>query len=61
VNGTADTTEPAAEQLDQLAADLDNVESSLAALDADDLDQAEALAGSLSESADDTDGPADET
>jgi len=37
------------EQLDQLETDLDTVEASLAALDTDNLDQAEALADSLSE------------
>lgn len=36
-------------QLDQLETDLDTVEASLAALDTDNLDQAEALADSLSE------------
>jgi len=38
------------DQLGTLEADLDTVEASLAALDADDLDQAEALAGSLGDS-----------
>jgi len=57
----SDTAEPTADQLDQLEANLDAVESSLAALDVDNLDQAEALAGSLKASADNTDGPADET
>ena len=37
-------------ELDQLGADLGTVEAALAALDADDLDEAEALAGSLPES-----------
>lgn len=38
-------------QLDQLEAALDVVDSALAALDGDDLDQAEKLAGSLERSA----------
>lgn len=36
-------------ELDQLGADLGTVEAALAALDADDLDEAEALTASLSD------------
>ncbi len=49
------------EQLDQLETDLDTVESSLAALDSDNLDQAETLAGSLAEGDPISEGRSDET
>ncbi len=50
-------------ELGRLESDLDSVESALAALDADDLDRAEALAASLDTPADvsaPADGPSDE-
>ncbi len=56
---TGDTS--ADDQSSRLETDLDSVESALAALDADDLDRAEALAASLDASADvvDMSAPAD--
>ncbi len=53
--------DPGAEQLNQFETDLDTVESSLAALDGDDLDQAEALAGSLLEGDPISEARSDET
>ena len=46
---TDELAEPAEEELDTIAADLDTVEAAMKALDADAMDDAERLAGSLAD------------